>query len=335
MKQRGPGQRSKGSVRAHARSQSRANQGPGAGSVQNMKTNLNGGALFRRDESRVSDRQDGWARSLIGSSVPPAISEALAGKRFAIVGFEPEPAQRLAAICQSIDAFGKAITPSEPSAAIVQLAPYDICVIRASRELGSTVGATADLIARSGKPVVLIGTRDEVMVHVLMARAAAQDFLVEPWEPGDLLLRSFRVLGAASSRSDEIDGVVDAEGMSRVIVADDDPTVRTMVSTILRNYQVRCEVARDGAEALALVQASVPRAMVLDINMPRMDGFEVLAALKSNPATRAIRVVMLSGRQHESDVMRGFSLGADDYVSKPFSPMELVARVRRTLRPAL
>ncbi|MBF6559382.1 MAG: response regulator [Candidatus Binataceae bacterium] len=261
--------------------------------------------------------------------VPSAISGTLAGKRFAIVGFEREAAEKIIAICESVNAFGRVVAPPDPSVALMQLAPYDICVIRATREPAGALIAAADLIARSGKAVVLIGTRDEVMGQMLTLRAAAHDFLVEPWEPGDLLMRSFRVLVRAGDRVAAASG---ADGGASVIVADDDPTVRTMVSTILRNYHIKCEVAGDGAAALEMVQSIMPHAMVLDINMPRMDGFEVLAALKANPATRAIRVLMLSGRQHETDVMRGFSLGAEDYVSKPFSPMELVARVRRTLR---
>ena len=77
-----------------------------------------------------------------------------------------------------------------------------------------------------------------------------------------------------------------------------------------------------------------PHVAILDINMPRMDGFEVLSAIKGDAFTRDVRVVMLSARQRETDVVRGFALGADDYVTKPFSPMELVARVKRALRAA-
>jgi len=66
--------------------------------------------------------------------------------------------------------------------------------------------------------------------------------------------------------------------------------------------------------------------------MPHFDGFEVLAAVRQSPATAALPVVLLSARQQEVDILRGFSLGADDYVAKPFSPVELVARVKRLVR---
>ena len=122
---------------------------------------------------------------------------------------------------------------------------------------------------------------------------------------------------------------------TRILIADDDATTRMMFSTILRNSEIHCEIACDGYDALELPRTFSPRVAILDIHMPRMDGFEVLSAIKGDPATCRVRVVMLSARQHETDVVRGFALGADDYVTKPFSPRELVARVRRALRPEL
>ena len=72
-----------------------------------------------------------------------------------------------------------------------------------------------------------------------------------------------------------------------------------------------------------------PHAAVLDVNMPGMDGYEVLSAVRAEEIP--VRVLLLTARQQESDVIRGFTLGADDYVVKPFSPMELVARMKRLL----
>jgi len=71
---------------------------------------------------------------------------------------------------------------------------------------------------------------------------------------------------------------------------------------------------------------------VLDVNLPQMDGFQVLAALRANTITQNCGIVILTARQQETDIMKSFGLGVDDYVVKPFSPMELVARVRRLAR---
>jgi DNA-binding response OmpR family regulator len=75
-----------------------------------------------------------------------------------------------------------------------------------------------------------------------------------------------------------------------------------------------------------------PHAIILDVNMPELDGFAVLTQLKQNDRTRSIPVVMLTGMRQEKDIIRGFALGADDYVVKPFNPMELAARLRRLLK---
>jgi DNA-binding response OmpR family regulator len=112
-----------------------------------------------------------------------------------------------------------------------------------------------------------------------------------------------------------------------VVIADDDATVRALVSTTLKNFGFDIETVPDGTTALESVRAHQPDIAVLDVSMPGMDGYEVLAALRKESIP--VRVMLLTARQQESDVIRGFSLGADDYVVKPFSPMELVARLKR------
>jgi DNA-binding response OmpR family regulator len=119
------------------------------------------------------------------------------------------------------------------------------------------------------------------------------------------------------------------EGRPRILIADDDSTVISLVRMTLENYGMRCESAPDGPAAMAAVRAMKPHAAVLDVNMPGMDGYEVLAAIRAE--NLPVRVMLLTARQQEGDVIRGFSLGADDYVVKPFSPMELVARLKRLL----
>lgn len=267
-----------------------------------------------------------------GLVVPATVAGALAGKRFALAGFDAADASRIASVIEAANAFARVVRLPETGAPPAILAPYDVCILRAAPEPGCGFVSALELMARSGKPSLLIGTRAEVMDQAAAVRPLAHDFLIQPWDAGDLLLRSYRLI----SRIVETAGAVEPreDGIS-VLVADDDPTVRMMVSTILRNYELRCEVARDGAEAVEMVRMLLPRVAIVDVNMPRMDGFEVLASLKGDPATRGVRVLMLSARQHETDVVRGFALGADDYVTKPFSPMELVARVKRALRSAL
>jgi CheY-like chemotaxis protein len=267
-------------------------------------------------------------------SAPLLVVPQLAGKRFAVVGCDPGEVARIGATLGTAKASAGPVQlkPNEPSPAI--FATYDAIILRAIPAPGCVYVAPSELMEKCRKPMVLIGSRHELIGQLATLRDlpdCKQDFLVDPWDAADLLLRSFLVIrgGATAPGGSKADG-----DSNRVIFADDDAAIRTMVSTILRNSEIRCEVARDGVEALDLARRLVPRVAILDISMPRMDGFEVLVKLRTDPAIRNARVMMLSSRQHETDVVRGFALGADDYVTKPFSPMELVARVRRALRPA-
>jgi DNA-binding response OmpR family regulator len=116
-----------------------------------------------------------------------------------------------------------------------------------------------------------------------------------------------------------------------VLVVDDEPTVREVVSRYLELGGYRVLVAADGQAALelALAPQGPPDLVVLDLMLPGMDGLEVCRRLR---AEAAVPIVMLTARGHETDRIVGLELGADDYVVKPFSPRELVARVRSVLR---
>ena len=102
-----------------------------------------------------------------------------------------------------------------------------------------------------------------------------------------------------------------------------------LVRTALENFGMDVQVAVDGHKALEAARRWRPQAAILDVNMPGMDGYEVLAALRAE--NLPVRVMLLTARQRESDIIRGFTLGADDYVVKPFSPMELIARLKRLI----
>ena len=90
--------------------------------------------------------------------------------------------------------------------------------------------------------------------------------------------------------------------------------------------------ARDGAEGLRAVRDTAPELVVLDLMLPVLDGIELCRAIKRDPSTRSIPVIMLTAKGDESDIVLGLGVGADDYVTKPFSPKELVARVKAVLR---
>jgi DNA-binding response OmpR family regulator len=105
-----------------------------------------------------------------------------------------------------------------------------------------------------------------------------------------------------------------------------------MVQSILRTWKIHCLVAHNGKDAMEQTKKIRPDALLLDVSMPDMDGFQVLAALRADPATRTIPIVMLTAAQSESEIVRGFELGADDYITKPFRAHEMLARLKRLVR---
>jgi DNA-binding response OmpR family regulator len=116
-----------------------------------------------------------------------------------------------------------------------------------------------------------------------------------------------------------------------VLVVDDEPTIGEVVSRYLRRAGYETRIARDGREALELVAAERPDLVLLDVMMPGADGLEVMRRLRARERER-VAVIMLTAKGEESDRVSGLRLGADDYVVKPFSPAELLARVDAVLR---
>jgi two-component system phosphate regulon response regulator PhoB len=118
----------------------------------------------------------------------------------------------------------------------------------------------------------------------------------------------------------------------RILVVDDEPDIVALVTYHLAKAGYRVSTASNGTEALAAARAERPAPIVLDLMLPGLSGYDVLEQLRASEATRAIAVLMLTARREEPDRIRGLSLGADDYLTKPFSPQELVLRVGAILR---
>jgi DNA-binding response OmpR family regulator len=112
-----------------------------------------------------------------------------------------------------------------------------------------------------------------------------------------------------------------------VVVADDDDDILMLVCATLTGGGYAVELARDGRVALSLLRERRAAAAVLDVAMPELDGLEVLTRARADPELRHVPIVLLSARAQESDVARGYELGASKYIRKPFSPRELVAAV--------
>ena len=113
----------------------------------------------------------------------------------------------------------------------------------------------------------------------------------------------------------------------RVLVADDDDGLRRLIWTTLGTEHFELLQAIDGEDALRIAREQHPELVLLDVNMPKLDGFEVCRQLKTEPETAGIKVVILSARGADTDRARGREAGADDYFIKPFSPVQLLNKV--------
>ena len=116
-----------------------------------------------------------------------------------------------------------------------------------------------------------------------------------------------------------------------VLVVDDEQDILDLVRFRLEHDGYRVITASDGEAGLTLARTERPDLCVLDVMMPKLSGLEVLARLRDDPSTAAMRVILLTARGQDADVDRGFELGAHDYVTKPFSPKELRRRVHAQL----
>jgi DNA-binding response OmpR family regulator len=256
-----------------------------------------------------------------------SIVHALSGKRVALVGLPASDAQRMCVALErtnSVPVFFELTEPPDSKAVL----ECHLAVVNVRPEMGQTPWlqpGTAYLL-----PLVFVGNRDHLLSLEQSVQALACEFLMDSWQPEEALVRLSLALSQqrVGVPQKPPTGMSTAE-RTRVVIADDDPTVLALVRTALANFGMECYTAVDGPSALETVRRYRPHAAVLDVNMPGMDGYEVLSAVRGEEIP--VRVLLLTARQQESDVIRGFTLGADDYVVKPFSPMELVARMKRLL----
>jgi CheY-like chemotaxis protein len=265
--------------------------------------------------------------------IPYSIAQALEGKRVGLVGLEDMEAERLCGALERVGAKPMLFADADPPDSEV-VRECNAVLVHVRPGTMETKWLAPEFVPPPGLPVVLIGARERLFALNPVVQARARDFLIDGWQPEEALMRLSFVLSRAAAEpaapaasQAEPQGTV--AGSAEILVADDDLTVRTVVRSALRKVGIECRLASSGPEALEEIRMHRPPAAVLDVNMPVMDGFEVLAAIRAEKIP--VRVIMLTARRQDDDVLRGFSLGADDYMVKPFSPMELVARLKRLL----
>lgn len=118
---------------------------------------------------------------------------------------------------------------------------------------------------------------------------------------------------------------------NKILIVDDEPSIARSLSFVLDKEGYDVSIAEDGDQAMAMIRGSKPNIIFLDVLMPKKNGYDVCRSIKSDPELMDIHVVMLTAKDQESERKKGVEHGADEYISKPFSPMKILARVRELL----
>jgi len=121
---------------------------------------------------------------------------------------------------------------------------------------------------------------------------------------------------------------------NNILVVDDEPNIVLSLEFLMKQAGFQVRTASDGEAALAAVAAERPDLVLLDVMMPRKNGYEVCQAIRANPDWQKVRIIMLTAKGREVEREKGLALGADDYITKPFSTQEVVERVRELLAEA-
>lgn len=250
--------------------------------------------------------------------------EQLAGKRIALIGVPSDRSSQLAAIFDHVNAFCRVIPKQDVIAGTLR--PFDLAVLYLEPQEPVSFLNNEEITGRV--PFLFIGSPSDISRNLFQLRGRTNDFVIaDTWSPEELSLRALRLVLATTGS----EKTAAKPSTPKLIIADDDTSITSLLNVTLKKLGYDCHIVSDGGKAVDLAKQINPDLMILDVNMPHRDGFEVLSMLRQDPETSSIRVLLLTAMEQEQDVLRGFGLGADDYVVKPFNPMEIRARVQRLL----
>lgn len=279
--------------------------------------------------------------------IPADILQQVRGRRVALIGFGDEEADKICEALESARALPRMFGADEP----VDSEAFRDCSVAIVHVRPETLASAwlSPASAPSALPLMLLGAREHILGLDPQVQSRAFEYLIDGWQPEESVMRLSFALSRAEAHRLLHDGTEDGRGLAGrsdvskggdkatqppaanpgILIADDDSHVVSLVGATLNRLGMEFRTASDGVEALRIIREIRPRAAVLDVNMPGLDGFEVLAAIRQ--AALPVKVILLTARQQEADILRGFQLGADDYVVKPFNPLELAARLKRLL----
>jgi len=260
-------------------------------------------------------------QEVIEAQVPEDILQALSGRRVALAGLPASETKRLGIALEHARARA-VFLDSNHADALGQLEGCDLAAVYI--QPGGARTPWTDPAAPISVPVVFVGNREEILGLDPCVQVLAADFLMDAWQPEEAMVR----MGAAIARHRPTAAPV-AAGPIRVLVADGEGGTIEKVWAALRHSGVEVHFATEGMRALDIIRSLRPQAAILGAAMRGLDGYALLDAVRAE--SLPVRVLLLAARGHESEVFRALELGAGDYVVTPFSPLELVGRLKRLL----
>ena len=259
---------------------------------------------------------------------PASRYAVLSGKVIGVVGF---PAERAVSIGQSLAAQHCSFVILSQAEAEFHQGAAGACHllwIAAAEDWSNPASLKVNWLAKLKKAALVESDRTTLSFLARLPQGAQREFVPGPCSVDELLWRSTLILGRVPASKP---GKRRKRRHPKLLIADSDAAALTLIETVLSQEGVECQVADQGLLALELIKATQPDAVILEVTLPGVDGFQLLAEIRRDPALADMVVILLTFQQAEADVLRGFSLGADDYVTKPFSPLELAARLKRAL----
>jgi DNA-binding response OmpR family regulator len=238
----------------------------------------------------------------------------LAGCRIVVTGFKPEEAAELLKAFQSAGASCRTVTPVFLGASVYSC---DLLVAW----LGSLEEYDTVLESYTGRLIAAVSP-ESLVGYLPWMRQSAVDFVYCPCTENEILARAAMALRRRQPHPDR-----NPHERFRILLADDDRATTALLKVAIDSDRMTCRCVDNGLDALETARAWAPDLAILDVRMPGLDGYQVLAALRRE--ARRTPVLLLTGCDQESDIIKGFKLGAVEYVVKPFDPVEVLARVKR------
>jgi len=257
----------------------------------------------------------------------PRLYPILTGKTVGVIGFSQEDSVALGQALAAQFCSFLFLTHADAEFRKGSTNGCDLLILLAPPEWVAPGSLHPTSLLKTKKPLLTFGDRDVLATLSTRVQGGLRELIPAPWSVGDAIWRAATLL--SRTQETKVRGKRRNQRFS-VVIADESPA-RVLVHAVLAQEGMECFVAGNGVDALGLARSKQADAVIIDVSLPGLDGFQVLAEIRRDPLLKDTVVILLTARQAEADVLRGFGLGANDYVTKPFSPMELAARVKRFL----